>query len=107
MFRVPLPFFLTGICLSLMLAQARAETQGEPDSSYSRNLPADMGAALWLKADENLYCYPRGNGTVVATWRSKVGDLTATQSPTETARIEGNQTIANNKPAIFFPKGSH
>jgi len=97
MFRVPLPFFLTGICLSLMLAQARAET--------SRNIPAEMGAALWLKADENLLCHPGGNGTVVATWRSKVGNLTATQSPTEMARIEGNQTIANNKDAIFFPKG--
>jgi len=97
MFRIPLPLFLTGICVSLMLAQARAET--------SRSIPAEMDAALWLKADENLIFHPGGNGTVVANWRSKVGNLTATQSPTQTARIEKNQTIANNKNAIFFPKG--
>ena len=98
MLRFPLPFFLIGICVSLMLAHARAET--------SRDLPAKMGAALWLKADERLEFNVGGNGTVVSTWQSKVGNLTATQSSNESARIEGNQTTANNKDAIFFPKGS-
>ena len=64
MFRFPLPFFFIGICLSLMLANARAEP--------SRNLPAKMGAALWLKADEGLELDARGNGTVVSKWESKV-----------------------------------
>ena len=98
MFRFPLPFFFIGICLSLMLANARAEP--------SRNLPAEMGAALWLKADENLEFYQGGNGTVVSTWKSKVGNLTATQSSNESATVEGNQTIANNKDTIFFPPGT-
>ena len=102
MFRFPLPFFFIGICLSLMLANARAEP--------SRNLPAEMGAALWLKADEGLELDARGNGTVVSKWESKVekdGEkLIATQSSNESARIEGNQTIANNKDAIYFPQGN-
>lgn len=98
MFRFPLPFFFIGICLSLILPAARAET--------SRNLPAEMRAALWLKADENLEFYQGGNGTVVSTWKSKVGNLTATQSSNESATVEGNQTIANNKDAIFFPPGT-
>ena len=102
MFRFPLPFFFIGICLSLMLANARAEP--------SRNLPAEMGAALWLKADEGLELDARGNGTVVSKWESKVEKdgkkLIATQSSNESARIEGNQTIANNKDAIYFPQGN-
>jgi hypothetical protein len=81
-----------------MLADARAQT--------SRNLPVDMGADLWLKADEGLELYEGGNGTVVSTWQSKVGNLTATQSSSESARIEGNQTTTNNKEAIFFPQGN-
>lgn len=84
-----------------MLADARAQT--------SRNLPADLGADgadLWLKADEGLELYEGGNGTIVSTWQSKVGNLTATQSSNESARIEGNQTTANNKEAIFFPQGN-
>ena len=98
MFRAPLSFFLIGICLALMLTSARAE--------ISRNLPAEMGAALWLKADERLELDTEGNGTVVSKWGSKVGNLTATQSLNESARIEGNQTTPNNKYAIFFPQGN-
>jgi hypothetical protein len=99
MFRLPLQCFLLGICLSLTLANALAET--------SRNLPAEMGAALWLKADEERTFHTGvGNGTVVSTWKSKVGNLTATQSSNQSARIEGNQTIGNNKEAVFFPPGS-
>ncbi len=83
-----------------MLAHARAET--------SRNLPSEMGAALWLKADERNG--GGGNGTVISQWGSKVGkvgeNLIATQSSNESAFIKGNQTTANNKDAIFFPQGS-
>ena len=95
MFRLPHLFFLLGIFFSLKLANAQEE--------LPRNLPAEMGAALWLKADERLELYAGGNGTVVSKWESKVGNLTATQSSSESARIEGNQTIGNNKAAIFFP----
>ena len=75
----------------------------------SRNLPVEMGVdvALWLKADEKRAFHAGvGNGTVVSTWKSKVGNLTATQSSNQSARIEGNQTIGNNKEAVFFPPGS-
>lgn len=65
-----------------------------------------MGAALWLKADENLELYQGGDGVVVKKWKSKVGGLVATQSSNESARIEGNQTTPNNKNAIFFPQGN-
>ena len=99
MFRLPLQCFLLGICLSLTLTDALADP--------SRNLPAEMDAALWLKADEKRAFHTGvGNGTIVATWKSKVGTLTATQSSNQSARIEGNQTIGNNKEAIFFPSGT-
>ena len=102
MFHFPLLCFLLGTCLSFTLANALAEA--------SRNLPAEMGAAgaaLWLKADEKRAFHTGvGNGTVVSTWKSKVGNLTATQSSNQSARIEGNQTIGNNKEAVFFPQGS-
>ncbi len=94
MFRFPHLFFLLGIFFSLTLAKALEEP--------SSNLPADKGAVLWLKADD----VQGRNGTVVTEWKSRVGNLTATQSANESARIEGNQTTGNNKPAIFFPQGN-
>lgn len=96
MFRCPLLCFLVGTCLSLTLANALADT--------SRNLPAEMGAALWLKADERNG--NGGNGTIVPQWESKVGNLIATQSSNESASIKGNQTTGNNKDAIYFPQGN-
>ena len=99
MLKTPRPLLLVATCISLTFAAAQAE-------DLSRNLPAEMGAALWLKADEKLELYARGNGTVVSSWQSKVGNLTANQSSSESARIEGNQTISNNKAAIFFPQGN-
>ena len=103
MLKTPRPLLLVATCISLTFAAAQAE-------DLPRNLPAEMGAALWLKADEKLELYARGNGTVVFNWESKVEKdgkkLIATQSSNESARIEGNQTISNDKHAIFFPTGN-
>jgi hypothetical protein len=99
MLKTPRPLLLVATCISLTFAAAKAQY-------LSRNLPAEMDAALWLKADEKLELYARGNRTVVSSWQSKVGNLTANQSSSESARIEGNQTISNDKHAIFFPTGN-
>lgn len=107
MLKTPRPLLLVATCISLTFAAAQAEDLSE---DLPRNLPAEMGAALWLKADEKLELYARGNGTVVSKWESKVEKdgkkLIATQSSNESARIEGNQTIGGNKAAIFFPQGN-
>jgi len=103
MLKTPRPLLLVATCISLTVAATQAEDLSE---DLPRNLPAEMGAVLWLKADEKLELYARGNGTVVSSWQSKVGILTANQSSSESARIEGNQTIGGNKAAIFFPQGN-
>ena len=91
MFPFPQLFFLLGIFFSLTLTDALAEP--------APTLPSDIGAALWLKADD----VQGGNGTVVTEWKSRVGNLTATQIAYNSPPIVLKQTIGNNKPAIFFP----
>jgi hypothetical protein len=90
MFLAPFLCFFLATFFSLTLADALAEP--------APTLPSDIGAALWLKADD----VEGGNGTVVTEWKCRVSGSNATQIANVDVKVR-KQTTLNNKAAIFFP----
>jgi len=90
MFPFPFLCFFLATFFSLTLGDALAEP--------APTLPSDIGAALWLKADDA----KGGNGTVVTEWKCRVSGSNATQIANVDVKVR-KQTTLNNKAAIFFP----